>query len=52
MNRGDRREPIYKDKPDYECFMQTLAEACVKANWQVHAFCLIKGSVNGNVIFT
>jgi REP element-mobilizing transposase RayT len=90
MNRGDRREPIYRDKQDYERFMQTLAEACTKANWQVHAFCLmpnhfhlvietpqptlvagmkwllgtytgrfnrrhrefVKGSVNGNVIFT
>ena len=41
MNRGDRREPIYRDKPDYERFMQTLAEACTKANWQVQAFCLM-----------
>ena len=41
MNRGDRREPIYRDKQDYERFMQTLAEACTKANWQVHAFCLM-----------
>ncbi len=41
MNRGDRRELIFKDAKDYERFMQTLAEACTKANWQVHAFCLM-----------
>ena len=41
MNRGDRREPIYKDAKDYECFLQTLAAACTKANWQVQAFCLM-----------
>jgi REP element-mobilizing transposase RayT len=41
MNRGDRRERIYKDTKDYECFLQTLAEACAKASWQVHAFCLM-----------
>lgn len=41
MNRGDRREPIYKDAKDYECFLQTLAAACTKANWQVHAYCLM-----------
>jgi len=24
MNCGDRREPIYKDAKDNECFLQTL----------------------------
>ena len=41
MNRGDRREAIFQDEPDYERFLQTLAEACGKAKWQVHAYCLM-----------
>ena len=28
MNRGDRREPIFKDDQDRECFLATLGEAC------------------------
>ena len=35
MNRGDRREAIFRDAKDHECFLQTLGEACVKAHWQV-----------------
>lgn len=41
MNRGDRREPIFKDDKDRERFLETLAEACVKTDWQVHAYCLM-----------
>ena len=41
MNRGDRREAIFRDARDYACFLQTLAEACAKARWQVHAWCLV-----------
>jgi len=41
MNRGDRREAIFRDAKDHECFLQTLGEACVKAHWQVHAYCLM-----------
>ncbi len=41
MNRGDRREAVFQDSRDYECFLQTLAEACEKAKWQVHAYCLM-----------
>ena len=41
MNRGDRREPIFKDDQDRECFVRTLAEACGKAGWQVHAYYLM-----------
>ncbi len=41
MNRGDRREPIFKDDVDRRCFLKTLGEACVKADWQVHAYCLM-----------
>jgi REP element-mobilizing transposase RayT len=41
MNRGDRREPIFKDDADRERFLVTLGEACVKTGWQVHAYCLM-----------
>jgi hypothetical protein len=36
MNRGDRREPIFRDEEDRRRFITTLGEACVKAGWQVH----------------
>ncbi len=41
MNRGDRREPIFKDDTDRKRFLETLSEACMKAGWQVHAYCLM-----------
>jgi putative transposase len=41
MNRGDRREPIFKDDADHRRFIETLAETCLKTDWQVHAFCLM-----------
>ena len=41
MNRGDRREAIFKDDKDRQMFMSTLAEACGKTGWQVHALCLM-----------
>src|ERR1043165_2240752 len=42
MNRGDRREAIFKDDSDRIRFMETLAEACVKTGWRVHAYCLME----------
>ncbi len=30
MNRGDRQEPIFRDDPDRERFLETLGEACAK----------------------
>lgn len=41
LNRGDRREPIFHDDLDHQRFLATLAEACVKTDWQVHAYCLM-----------
>ena len=41
MNRGDRREPIFKDDVDHRRFLETLAEACGKTDWQVLAYCLM-----------
>src|SRR6185503_8507483 len=41
MNRGDRREPIFKDDVDRELFLRTLGECCTKTDWMVHALCLM-----------
>jgi putative transposase len=41
MNRGDRREPIFKEDKDRQCFLATLSEVCGKAGWQVQALCLM-----------
>lgn len=41
MNRGDRCEPIVKDDSDRRCFLDTLGEACLKTEWQVHACVLM-----------
>jgi len=44
VNRGDRREDIFKDDLDRRQFLSTLQEACQKAEWQVHAYCLMRQS--------
>ena len=36
MNRGDRREPIFKDDRDRRLFLDALGQACLKTGWQVH----------------
>jgi REP element-mobilizing transposase RayT len=41
MNRGDRREPIFHNDKDRVLFLETLAEACQKTDWQIHAWCLM-----------
>jgi putative transposase len=41
LNRGDRREPIFHDDDDRTLFLDTLAAACAKTGWQVHAYCLM-----------
>ena len=41
LNRGDRREPIFKDDADPQRFLETLGEACAKTDWQVHAYRLM-----------
>ena len=41
MSRGDRRENIYLDYVDRQSSLKTLAEACQKTDWQVHAYCLM-----------
>jgi len=42
MNRGDRREPIFKDVLDRRRFLETLGEACAKTSWQVQAYGLMR----------
>ena len=42
MSRGDRREDIFLDDVDRQDFLKTLAEACQKTGWQLHAYCLMR----------
>ena len=42
LSRGDRREDIYLEDVDRQDFLKTLAEACQKTGWQVHAYCLMR----------
>lgn len=41
LNRGDRREAIFRTGQDRAMFLDTLGETCQKTGWQVHAFCLM-----------
>ena len=41
VNRGDRREPIFKNETDRKRFLETLGEACAKLGWKMHAYCLM-----------
>jgi len=42
MSRGDQRKDIFRDDHDRQKFLTTLGEACVKTEWQVHAYCLMR----------
>lgn len=42
MSRGDHSEDIFLDDVDRQDFLKTLAEACQKTDWQVHAYCLMR----------
>jgi len=41
MNRGGRRERIFRDEEDRRMFLAALSEACGKTHWQIHAYCLM-----------
>ena len=41
LDRGDRREAIFKDDGDRRRFLETLGEVCVRTGWRVHAFVLM-----------
>jgi REP element-mobilizing transposase RayT len=48
MSRGDRRGDIFLDDVDRQsrrCGIKTLAEACQKTGWWVHAYCLMRNRV-------
>ena len=42
LSRGDRREDIFHDDVDRQDFLKTLAEACQKTGFEVHAYCLMR----------
>lgn len=42
MDRGDRQENIFINDVDRHDLLKTLAEACEKTDWQVHAYCLMR----------
>jgi putative transposase len=42
INRGNRREKIFRTDADYEMFLTALGEVCQKTGWEVHAYCLMK----------
>jgi putative transposase len=42
MDPGDRREDNFVNDVDCQGFLKTLAEACQKTGWQVHAYCLMQ----------
>ena len=46
MNRGERREPIFRDDRDRRRFLQTLGQTCQKTGWQIHAFCLMPNHIH------
>lgn len=41
MCRGNRQESVFRDNRDNEMFLDTLAKACVRTRWRVHAFVLM-----------
>ncbi len=57
MNRGNRREAIFREDRDRVLFLETLAEACRKTGWEIHALCLMPNhfhlvleTPNGNLV--
>lgn len=41
LSRGDRQEAIFRDDQDYELFLGTLSEACLRTGWLVHSYVLL-----------
>jgi hypothetical protein len=35
LDRGDRREPVFRDEGDREVFLATLGQACQRTGWCV-----------------
>jgi REP element-mobilizing transposase RayT len=41
LDRGDRREEIFRTDADRELFLKTLGEVCGRTGWRVHAWVLM-----------
>src|SRR5688500_13286531 len=41
LDRGDRREAIFRDETDRVRFLETLGEVCGRTGWRVHAYVLM-----------
>ena len=41
MNRGNRRQPIFRTDGDRECFLAAIGEVCERTGWKVHAYVLM-----------
>jgi putative transposase len=42
LDRGDRREAIFRDYRDRARFLETLGEVCARTGWRIHAFVLMR----------
>ena len=42
MARGNQGRALFKDDPDRRGFLETLAEACAKTGWRIHACVLMR----------
>src|ERR1035437_5993712 len=42
MARGNQGRAVFRDLADRKRFLETLAEACAKTGWQVHAYVLME----------
>ncbi|MFW7523636.1 transposase [Vibrio ostreicida] len=40
-SRGNARQPIYLDEPDFDLFLEILAKVCERFNWVIHSYCLM-----------
>ena len=41
MNRGNRRQAIFRADGDRKCFLEALGEVCERTGWKVHAYVLM-----------
>ena len=40
-SRGNRRQPIYMDNDDSQCFLQVLDRVVARCRWRCHLYCLM-----------
>ncbi len=41
LNRGDRREAIFREEEDHTVFLNTLAQSCQRTGWVIHCYVLM-----------